>query len=177
MIHQLVLEVAELLREAASGLGFNTPLAGGEEGYLPPNIFLFDPPAKESHVDPEHYPLVVIRASDGQAKETEGRGAVDTVNLELICGVHQKEGKEAGLQDLLGLVGLVRRTLWARPLLAERYQLDPALAWTVSPPEEQRPPFYLAAIEANYSYPIPQPGPPLPQEKVNVYGAGYPDQQ
>ena len=48
------------------------------------------------------------------------------------------------------------------------------LAWALAESEEQEPPvFNRGGIEATYTYPMPKPG-LTPEEKVEIYGAGYP---
>ena len=168
--------VKELLVRELAGQGFSTPMADGSEAFTAPNIFLFDPPFKRSHSEPEHYPFVAIRPLEGRDLEARGPSGKDQVNLSLLCAVHSEQSKEAGLMELCNLIFKTRLALLGYRLLGRRFELMPPAAWALAEAEEQEPPFYRGGIEATYTYPMPIPD-LNPEEKVEIYGAGYPSGQ
>lgn len=141
----LLCELANFVGSSLKGYPFPSP----DGAWLDCRVFLHGLPDEQ---EAGTYPFIVIRWVEGTVESEADSQTILTETVALLLGVHAPRAQaEAGLL-CAELMDALRRSLWKKRLLADRFQLIEPLRSSIPSQQQQEHRFHMATMETVWNY-------------------------
>ncbi len=138
--------VADLKQELSNFL-----LTNAKEERVNFNIYAQSLPAKKEKSDSEHFPYVVIEATDGD--EQQDQDEVNNVcTVMFVIGIYDELENYQGDKDVLNTIEKIIYRLKTKKHYDGCFELTTPMKWLIH--EENTYPYYFGGIETHWNMPI-----------------------
>lgn len=100
----------------------------------------YDPVAKE---DP--YPYIIVRVEQGTIEDID---QAQTVVINLIIGVIDRDYKNQGHKDVLNIIQRIYERFAKKAILANKYECTPPMEWALQ--DEESYPYFFGGLALNF---------------------------
>ena len=146
---RLLLEsLAHFIKEEVRDYPFPSP-QGSERDC---QVFLHGLPDEQ---ETETYPFVIVRWLEGEIASEEDAKTVVKDTVILALGIHNPHSQDEAGTLLAELMDCLRRALWKKRIIANRFELVEPLRSQIIEQQRQQHRFHLATIETVWNYTWP----------------------
>ncbi len=146
---RLVLEsLALFVRDVVKDYPFPSPQGSARDC----QVFLHGLPDEQ---ETETYPFVIVRWLEGEIASEEDAKTVLKDTVMLALGIHNPHSQAEAGTLLAELMDCLRRAIWKKRILANRFELVEPLRSQIIEQQRQQHRFHLATIETVWNYTWP----------------------
>ncbi len=95
----------------------------------------------EEQTDPDPFPYIIVRISDGEIKD---ENSAQTVSVILLIGTYEPDFDKQGYKDIMNIITKIYERFAKMPVLNGKYTIQYPILWAIQ--DEESYPYYYGGM-------------------------------